>query len=442
MKTRILSSLVALVSIFLALMVFNIIPCNADINPHYVMYINNCSYPVWVGQFGQDANSPSGGWKMDNNSIIVNTLGIGWNGRLWPRTGCTFNEATGLCPNPSQDCCVTGGCIDNNSNFALKCAQPGKPPVSLFETFLDINTDKVYGPIDLFDISYVDGFGVPLMVTPVYPFDYPKVGNPGLSGPAYWCKTMGHAKNPACPNNMMLPDNVSCYSPCQYATTALGLSPSTPLVANICCSNSNVQTSTNNCQDNATFSDHCCATDFWAGGYGCSPYVVDNVTLKQKYNDNEVCKALDSTSTRSYWGNLTTPADPLIGTKALQYVQNVHASAPGVYSWQFDDSSSTYTCRLTNGMVNYVITFCPTDYVSPDIAIFGIYMYGTNSGRFGMPSGNTVSDGKGNYVLTFTNGDSIMAASDGYMYVKLNGTWLLYTDIVSPNGVQWNYTGK
>ncbi|MEO5359920.1 MAG: thaumatin family protein [Nitrospirota bacterium] len=442
MKMRLFAYLVVLT--FSAVMFLQVIPCNANSQSHYVMFINNCSYPIWVGQFGETATSPSDGWKMDNSSIIVKTIENGWSGRFWPRTGCTF-DSTGVCPNPYADCCITGGCIDNESKFAVKCAQGGNPPTSLFELTLDAPDDTVYGPYDTVDISYVDGFGVPVMVTPVYPYDPPKIGNPGGGDnpdPAHWCKTMGHTANPACPDNMMLSDGVSCYSPCQYAIRKLNLSPKSNTVANICCSNSNVQKDGYNCIDDVVdgkTTDSCCAQDKWAGGYGCSPYVLDNITLKQKYNDNEVCNALDTTNKRSYWGNIAPSADPLLGAKALQYVSNVHAATPGVYSWQFDDKSSTYHCRLTRNVLNYVVAFCPNDFVPPMIAMYGLYSYGSNSTIFGTPTAQGVTtDGQGNYALHFTNGTSILSASDGYIYTYINGKWAHYTDTISPNGVQWS----
>ncbi|MBF0321005.1 MAG: hypothetical protein HQL01_14495 [Nitrospirae bacterium] len=444
MRTRVFTYLAVLVSMLLASMFLQVNPSSSNTQSHHVMFINNCSYPIWVGQYqaGMPSSYPGSGWKMDNNSVIVQTLANGWSGRVWPRTGCNF-DSNGICPNPYADCCTTGGCIDNDSKFAIKCAQGGNPPTSLFELTLDSPSDTVYGPYDTVDISYVDGFGVPVMVTPIYPYDPPKTGNPGGGNdpdPDHWCKTMGHSVNPVCPDNMLLSDGVSCYSPCQYAVRKLSLSAKTTTVANICCSNSNVQIDNYTCIDNVVdgiTTDSCCANDSWAGGFGCSPYVLDNVTLKQKYNDNEVCNALDSTNKRSYWGNIAPSADPLLGTKALQYVANVHAATPGVYSWQFDDKSSTYTCRLTSGVLNYVVTYCPSDFTPPAIAIYGLYLYGSNSSTFGTPAGSVVSDGQGNYVQHFTNGTSILAGSSGYMHTYVNSTWALYTDSISPNGVQW-----
>ncbi|MCG6551408.1 MAG: thaumatin family protein, partial [Candidatus Magnetominusculus sp. LBB02] len=439
MRKYVLFCLITLAAVSI---VFQAGPCSSATQSHSVLFINSCSYPVWVGQFGQTATSPSDGWKLDIGSYSLKTLPNRWSGRLWPRTGCTFDNSTGLCPNPYADCCITGGCVDNDSKFALKCNQGGNPPTSLFELTLDIPYDTVYGPYDTVDISYVDGFGVPVMVTPVYPFDYPKVGNPGLNDAAHWCKAMGHPDNPVCPDKMTLSDNVSCYSPCQYAVRGLGLSPSTDLVANICCSNSNVQVNGYNCIDNVTIAtDSCCLQDQWKGGFGCSPYVLDNITSKQKYDDNEVCKAMDDTSLRSFWGNITTPKDPLLGKKAIEYVKNVHDTYPGVYAWQFDDFSSTYTCRLTGGVLNYVVAFCPNDYTAAEVAIYGIYLYGSNSATFGTPYGGITTNGAGDYTLTFTNGMRLLAASNGYMHFYDNGKWVLYTDTVSPNGVQWKNSG-
>lgn len=74
----------------------------------------------------------------------------GWSGRIWARTGCTFDEfGVGKCQ--TGDC---GGKLECNGNGAT-------PPTSLFEITLGKGNDK-----DFYDISMVDGYNLPLLATP------------------------------------------------------------------------------------------------------------------------------------------------------------------------------------------------------------------------------------------------------------------------------------
>lgn len=72
----------------------------------------------------------------------------GWGGRIWGRTGCNFDKnGTGTCQ--------TGGC-----GSTLLCTGPGNPPASIAEFTLS-------GETNFYDVSLVDGFNLPLTVTPV-----------------------------------------------------------------------------------------------------------------------------------------------------------------------------------------------------------------------------------------------------------------------------------
>ncbi|KAH0850743.1 hypothetical protein HID58_091186, partial [Brassica napus] len=79
-------------------------------------------------------------------SIVFNAP-VGWSGRIWGRTGCNFDK-TG-----------TGTCETGSCGSTLKCSASGKPPASLAEFTL--------AALDFYDVSLVDGFNLPMSVTPM-----------------------------------------------------------------------------------------------------------------------------------------------------------------------------------------------------------------------------------------------------------------------------------
>ncbi|KAM6556830.1 hypothetical protein CsatB_003849 [Cannabis sativa] len=100
---------------------------------------NNCPYTVWA------AATPGGGKKLNTYDVWAIDMKPGTNGRIWARTGCSFNEA-------GNGTCETGDC-----GGVLECeGSGGQPPNTLAEFSLD-TANK-----DFFDISLVDGFNVPI----------------------------------------------------------------------------------------------------------------------------------------------------------------------------------------------------------------------------------------------------------------------------------------
>nr|CAB3472491.1 unnamed protein product [Digitaria exilis] len=106
--------------------------------------INQCSTTIWP------AVVPGGGVRLDpGESWTLNMTASTGPGRVWPRTGCSF-DSTG------NGSCQTGDC-----GGVLACTtSSGKPPVTLGEF-------TIGGGTDFFDISLVDGFNVPMDFLPV-----------------------------------------------------------------------------------------------------------------------------------------------------------------------------------------------------------------------------------------------------------------------------------
>jgi hypothetical protein len=408
----------AYLAVIIAAMLLPGMPCNAATQSHAIKFTNNCSYPVWVGMTGNAKPGggfySGGGWRMDSKGTRTIAVDIGWAGRFWPRTGCSFNSDD-ICPVQGVPCCSTGSCIGADSRyFALQCANGngGNPPVSLLEFAFDATgaAANPVPPYDTYDISLVDGFNVPVMITPLAPYNTPDPGG----NAAYWCQAKGFSRNPVCPDKLTYSDGTSCLGPCQYVVAKLNIT-SGDYKANICCDHTNI---TSTCADSATY--NCCANNRFLGGYGCSPIGPGD--------DNEKCYAT-TPGKHGYWGLLP------IGTDALAYIANVRAAIPTAYTWQFDDEQATFTCRLTNGVVNYNIDFCPSagsDYTDAVAAITAIYAQ--YSAFFGTKSGDVITGTTSSgtyYAQWFANGTAILANTDGYMYFYYGGAWY-------PFGAAWS----
>ncbi|XP_072957377.1 protein P21-like [Typha angustifolia] len=105
---------------------------------------NQCSYTVWA------AAVPGGGRQLNSGeSWVLNVKAGTTGGRIWARTGCSFNgNGTGQCQ--------TGDC-----GGKLACTTYGMPPNTLAEYALNQFDNQ-----DFFDISLVDGFNVPMNFLP------------------------------------------------------------------------------------------------------------------------------------------------------------------------------------------------------------------------------------------------------------------------------------
>nr|CAB3476547.1 unnamed protein product [Digitaria exilis] len=111
-----------------------------------VSITNRCSYTLWP------AAMPVGGGVQLNpgESWILHMPTGTTTGRVWPRTGCTFDAA-------GSGSCQTGDC-----GGMLNCTQYGQPPQTIAEFSFGASGQQT----DYFDISLVDGFNVPMDFLP------------------------------------------------------------------------------------------------------------------------------------------------------------------------------------------------------------------------------------------------------------------------------------
>lgn len=151
--------------------------------------VNHCKETIWPAVTpGENFNG--GGFALKPGQSIVLTAPVSWSGRIWGRTGCKFDRNG------------NGTCQTANCGTSLKCSASGEPPATLAEFTL--------AAVDFYDVSLVDGFNLPLVVTPIN-----GRGNCSIAG----CDT---DLRPSCPKELTVKANgkiVACRSACDVFNT-------------------------------------------------------------------------------------------------------------------------------------------------------------------------------------------------------------------------------
>ena len=152
--------------------------------------VNHCKETIWPGITSSLNFSGGGGFVLKSGQSTIFTTADVWGGRVWGRTGCSFD-------NNGHGDCQTGAC-----GTALNCTTPGNPPASI--------ADFNLGDIDYYDVSLVDGFNLPITITPMN-----GTGNCSVAG----CDADLRQK---CPDGLALKTDgkvVACKSACQAFNT-------------------------------------------------------------------------------------------------------------------------------------------------------------------------------------------------------------------------------
>jgi len=326
-------------------------------------FINNCTETVWVGGSAKsgltDANS---GFELSPKGTTGNTTTISVPGNLqsanfWPRTSCTF-------PCTSVPCCQTGDCA-NSSNMVVECKGGTKaPPANSFEVTFNESPDN-----DFYDITNVDGYTIGIAVQQMNGVKLNK--NPTINGvPA----PQLNCGSPVCTNFEM-------------STCPPELSDTTDTGRQICwglggAANDPTQRATSMILQNIASSCHqlalvgaaCSAEDTNGNSCGTTPPSAgcgDSVSLFccSPYNDNlpsphggiGCADATDPNYVNACSGVWPTPdaswcTMAKIKSGFCTYNGVFEQQCNQAYSWQFNDSNSTYQCINPD----YQITFCPT----------------------------------------------------------------------------------
>jgi len=116
---------------------------------------NRCGETVWPGiqpSAGKELLARGGLQLAPGHSTSIR-LPAGWSGRVWGRQGCAF-DASG------RGRCATGDC-----GGAFYCnGAGGAPPATLAEITLGTTPTAQ----DFYDVSLVDGYNIPIAMTPVH----------------------------------------------------------------------------------------------------------------------------------------------------------------------------------------------------------------------------------------------------------------------------------
>lgn len=150
---------------------------------------NNCRDIIWPGiqPGGGKPQLMNGGLQLGPGETVHINATEGWSGRFWGRSGCSFDQS-------GKGSCITGDC-----SGMLQCSGAGGvPPATLAEFTLD-------SPLDFYDISLVDGYNMPISITP--------------SGGSSDCKSVGCVSdlNLNCPSSLQVRRDgnvVACRSAC------------------------------------------------------------------------------------------------------------------------------------------------------------------------------------------------------------------------------------
>ncbi|CAA2965246.1 thaumatin 1 [Olea europaea subsp. europaea] len=152
-------------------------------------FVNKCEYIVWPGILA-NAGSPSldsTGFELSQDSSQTFNVPTGWSGRMWGRTGCTFDGS-------GSGSCTTADC----GSGQVGCNGAGaSPPATLAEFTLGT------GGQDFYDVSLVDGYNLPMIVEP--------------SGGSGLCASTGCVTdlNRVCPSELRVGGGEACKSACE-----------------------------------------------------------------------------------------------------------------------------------------------------------------------------------------------------------------------------------
>ncbi|XP_027361933.1 thaumatin-like protein 1b [Abrus precatorius] len=166
-------------------------------SPTMFKMVNKCSNIVWPGIFPGTGTLPVSitGFAVQPGKSKTVTVPSAWSGHVWGRTLCSREYSAG------KFSCVTGDC----GSSSMECAgRKANPPVTLA-----VFTLNGTGGLDLFDVSLVEGFNIPMRVEPK--------GGTGMGGN---CSAVD--LNSACPTELKVirdGEGVACKSACCCSET-------------------------------------------------------------------------------------------------------------------------------------------------------------------------------------------------------------------------------
>ncbi|KAK3226640.1 hypothetical protein Dsin_006502 [Dipteronia sinensis] len=157
---------------------------------------NNCPYPIWpVTLTGSGAQLSTTGFELAYKATKSLDVAAPWSGSFWARAQCAADRSGKFICNIAD--CGSG---------QVECNQKGPtPPASLVEFTIAPNSGQ-----DFYYLSLIDGFNLPLSVTPQ-----------GGSGPNCTASNCKGNVNSVCPPELAVLDYEGKVIACKSACLAL-----------------------------------------------------------------------------------------------------------------------------------------------------------------------------------------------------------------------------
>jgi hypothetical protein len=128
-----------------------------------ITLVNAVNQTIWAAT-NRNAQHPIPvtGWRLAPGQSVTFTVPPGWGGRVWGRTGCSFNAA-------GNGHCQTGDC-----GGVLQCQGSGATPATLAELTFDS-----FDGLDFYDVSLVDGSNLPMYINTTHRADADPISQTG-----------------------------------------------------------------------------------------------------------------------------------------------------------------------------------------------------------------------------------------------------------------------
>ncbi|KIW03079.1 uncharacterized protein PV09_05724 [Verruconis gallopava] len=275
-----------------------IIACTVQATTVELMVTNRCTDNIWPAIVTQEGTGPSeSGFQLAPGISRNLTVGTDWNGRVWGRTNCTFDDKG------------SGGCLTGDCGGILNCTGNGEAS-TLAEFNLPGGLNQSY-----YDISLVDGYNLPLAIEVILDGNNPFQPLPNTTNPSCIGGVQGFASMP--------------YDPYANGQEFLNTSSRTPLpfesklttndVSKWCPSDLKLKAA-----ESGSSAFNPCVSP-------CERYKVSIYCCTDNYDSAKKCHP-------NY------------------YAIQAKKVCPDAYSYAFDDASSTFTAPLGTG---FEVIFCP-----------------------------------------------------------------------------------
>jgi hypothetical protein len=188
----------------------------APAGSHLITIVNADDQTIWAATNPNAKHPiPTTGWRLAPGQSVTFAVPAGWGGRVWGRTGCTFDAAG------------AGHCQSGDCGGEFQCRGTGATPATLAELTLDS-----FDGLDFYDVSLVDGSNLPMYINTTH-----RVGSDPVSSNG--CYQGACTKAIVCPSAMQVKAGSQIVA-CETACSAFG-------------------------------GDAYCCTGAWAGRQNCDP---------------------------------------------------------------------------------------------------------------------------------------------------------------------------